>query len=63
MLLKKNQDGNIKERTVAGGNKQQTYIPKEYSITESVILTSIMDAKENRDVAVIEPPTRSFRRV
>ena len=56
MLLKKNQDGNIKGRKVAGGNKQQTYIPKEDSITESIILTSIMDSKENRYVEVIETP-------
>ena len=29
IFLKKKRDGNINERTVAGGNKQHKYIPKE----------------------------------
>ena len=50
MLLNKKQHGKIKGRTVAGGNKQRTYIPKEDASsptvsTETVLLTSIVDAK------------------
>jgi hypothetical protein len=61
MFLKKKRDGKIKGRTVAGGNKQQDYITKEESssptvATESVLLTSIIDAEEGRDVAVIDIP-------
>jgi hypothetical protein len=61
MFLKKKRDGKIKGRTVAGGNKQRDYITKEESssptvATESVLLTSIIDAEEGRDVAVIDIP-------
>ena len=60
-FLKHKRDGKIKVLTVAGGNKQQIYITKEDSSsttfsTESVILTSIVDAEENRDVTVIDIP-------
>jgi hypothetical protein len=51
MFLKQKRDGNIKGRTVAGGNKQQDYILKEDAssptvTTESVLLSCIIDAKE-----------------
>jgi hypothetical protein len=51
MFMKQKQSGEIKGRTVAGGNKQQGYIEKEDSssptvATESVILTSVIDAEE-----------------
>ena len=50
MFIKQNLDGNIKERTVSGGNKHFMYIPKEDDsyptvITESVILTIIVGTK------------------
>jgi hypothetical protein len=56
MFLEQKQDGNIKGRTVAGGNKQQDYISKEDAssptvATESVLLSCIIDAEEERDVA------------
>jgi hypothetical protein len=46
---------------VAGGNKQRDYISREDAssptvTTESVLLTCILDAKEERDVAVIDIP-------
>jgi hypothetical protein len=61
MFLKEKRDGKIKGRTVAGGNKQRNYISKEdvsspTVTTESVLLSCIIDAKENRDVAVIDIP-------
>ena len=51
----------IKGRTVAGGNKQREYIDKEDAssptvATESVILTSVVDAVEERETAVVDVP-------
>jgi hypothetical protein len=53
--------GNIKGRTVAGGNKERDYFSKEYAspptvATESVLLSCIKDAEEHRDVAVVDIP-------
>ena len=61
MFLKEKRDGKIKGRTVAGGNKQRDYIPKEDAssptvATESVLLSCIIDAEERRDVAIIDIP-------
>jgi hypothetical protein len=61
MFLKEKRDGKTKGRTVAGGNKQRGYIPKEDAssptvATESVLLTCIIDSEEGRDVAVIDIP-------
>jgi hypothetical protein len=51
MFLKQKRDGNIKGRTVAGGNNQRDYVSKEDAISptvamESVLLSCIIDAKE-----------------
>ena len=61
MLLKVKCDRKIKGRTVAGGNKQHNYISKEDTssltvTTESILLTCIIDAEEERDVTVIDIP-------
>jgi hypothetical protein len=61
LFLKMKRDGTIKGRTVAGGNKQRHYIHKEDATsptvaTESVLLTAIIDAFEQRDVAVVDIP-------
>jgi hypothetical protein len=61
MFLKEKRDGKIKGRTVAEGNKQRDYISKEDAssptvATESVLLLCIIDAEEERDVAVIDIP-------
>jgi hypothetical protein len=49
MFLKQKRDGNIKGRTVAGGNNQRDYIYKEDAsspnvATEAVLLSCIIDA-------------------
>jgi hypothetical protein len=61
LFLKEKRDSSIKGRIVAGGNKQRDYVPQEDSssptvATESVLLTCIIDADEERDVAVIDIP-------
>jgi hypothetical protein len=61
MFLKEKRDGSLKGRTVAGGNKQRDYISNEDASlptvkTEAVLLSCITDAKEERDVTVIDIP-------
>jgi hypothetical protein len=61
IFLKQKRDEKIKGRTVAGGNKQRGYIFKEDAsslavATESVLLSCIIDAEEERDVAVVDIP-------
>ena len=61
IIMKQKRTGEIKGRTVAGGNKQRGYIDKEESssptvATESVILTSIINAEAGRETAVIDIP-------
>jgi hypothetical protein len=61
MFLKEKRTGDIKGRTVAGGNKQRDFLTKEEVssptvATESVLLTCIIEAEERRDVATIDIP-------
>ena len=61
LFLKEKRDGTVKGRTVAGGNKQRDYIGKEEASsptvsTEAVVLTSVIEASEDRDVATIDIP-------
>jgi hypothetical protein len=61
IFLKEKRTGEIKGRTVAGGNKQRDFISKEEAsspivATKSVLLSCIIDADEGRDVAVIDIP-------
>ena len=61
MFLKQERDGKIKGCTVAGGNKHRDFISKEEAIsptvaTKSVMLTVLIKAQENIDVAVIDIP-------
>ena len=61
MFLKRKQCGKIKGRGCADGRKQRVYIAKEDSTaptvsTEAVFLTPMIDALENRDVAVLDVP-------
>ena len=61
MFVVKKRDGKTKARVVAGGNMQRDYLTKEESSsptvsTEAVLLTSIIDAHERRDVVVIDIP-------
>jgi hypothetical protein len=59
MFLKEKRDGKIKGRTVAGGNKQRDYIPKEDASSptvaiESASLSCIIDTEAEREVALID---------
>jgi hypothetical protein len=62
LFLKEKRSGEIKGRTVAGGNKQQRdFISKEDASsptvsTEAVLLTAVIAAEEGRDVAVVDIP-------
>ena len=61
MFLKRKRCGKIKGRRCADGWKQRAYIAKEESTaptvsTEAVFLTAVIDASENRDVAVLDVP-------
>ena len=61
MFLKKKRNGSIKGRGCADGRKQRLYTAKEDASSptvaiESVMLSSVIDAKENRDVATVDIP-------
>jgi hypothetical protein len=61
MFLKQKRDGKIKGRTMVGGSKQRDYISKEDASSpkvamESVLLSCIIDAEEERDVSVVDIP-------
>ena len=61
MFLKRKRCGKIKGRRCADGRKQRVYIAKEESTaptvsTEAVFLTAIIDAMENRNIAVLDVP-------
>ena len=61
MFIVKKRTGEIKARTVAGGNSQRGHVTKEESSlptvsTKAVLVTSIVDALEERDVAVVDIP-------
>ena len=54
LLLARQSDDSIKGRMVANGSKQRSYTDKDTvtsptCATESLLLTSLTDAKENRD--------------
>ena len=61
LFLKQKRNKSIKGRLFAGGNKQRSNIDKEDATSptaelESVLLTSTIDATEERDFAVIYIP-------
>jgi hypothetical protein len=61
VFVKKKRAGQIKAHKVAGGNKQRDFINKENASSptvamESVLLTSLVDAQENCDVAIVDIP-------
>ena len=65
MFLKQKRDQSIRGRMAAGGNKQRGHIDKTdanspTAALESVLLTSTIDAKEGRDVAIIDIPNSFF---
>ena len=61
LFLKQNRDQTIKGRMVAGGNKQRNHIDKTNATSptaalESILITATIDAREGRDVAVVNTP-------
>ena len=61
VFVKKKRTGQIKAHKVAGGNKQRDFISKENASSptvamESVLLTSLVYAQENREVAIVDIP-------
>ncbi len=68
MFVVKKRTGKYKARLVAGGNKQRDYLSKEEASsptvsTESVLLTAIIDAKENHNVAIVDIPNAFIQTV
>jgi hypothetical protein len=68
VFVKKKRSGVIKARKVAGGNKQRDFISKESAssptvATESVLLTSMIDSLEGRDVAIVDIPNAFIQTV
>ena len=68
MFLKRKCCGKIKGRGCADGRKQRTYIAKDESTAptvsaEAVFLIAVIDALENRDVAVLDAPVHSCRQI
>jgi hypothetical protein len=61
IFVEQKRDGKIKAWKVIGGNKQCSYITKENVSSpavsaEAVMLTCIIDAAEDRDIAVVDIP-------
>jgi hypothetical protein len=61
IFVEKKRDGTIKAGKVIGGNKQRDYITKEDvsspTVTaEAVMLSCVINAQEDRDVAVVDIP-------
>jgi hypothetical protein len=68
VFVKKKRTGQIKVCKVAGGNKQRDFISKENASSptvamESVLLTSLVDAQENRDIAIVDIPNAFIQMV
>jgi hypothetical protein len=66
IFIEEKQDGKIKARKVVQGNKQQDYITKEdvsspMILAESVMLTCMINALEDQDIAVIDIPNAFFQ--
>ena len=61
IFLEEKKSGVVKGRLVINGAMQRGHLTKEEAslptaFTESIILTSIVDAKEGRDVATVDIP-------
>ena len=61
MFLKRKRSGKIKARGFADGRPQRAYIPQEDAraptvSTEAVFMTAVIDAMENRTVAIVDIP-------
>ena len=65
IFLTEKRDGRIKARTVADGSKQRLWMTKEEAASptvdlKSLFLSAVLDAKEGREVAVIDIPNDAF---
>lgn len=65
-FIKMKSNGTLKDPLLLSGNVQQDYISKEEASSptayaESVIITCIIDAKEERDVAIADMPNAFFQ--
>jgi hypothetical protein len=61
IFLTEKQDGTVKARTCANGSTQRAYIPREEATsptasTESILMTAVIDAKQERDVMTLDVP-------
>ena len=61
MFLTEKRDGSIKGRTCANGSTQRSYISKDEAssptaATESMLLTTAIEAKEERDAMTLDVP-------
>ena len=61
LFLVEKRDGKIKARFVANGSSQRAYMGREQSasptvMTESIMITSVIDAKQKRDVMTCDIP-------
>ena len=61
IFVEQKRDGKIKASKVIGGDRQQDYITKEDVSSpkvsaEAVMLTCVIEAQEDRDVAVVDIP-------
>ena len=61
IFLTEKKDGRIKARTCANGSIQHAYIPKDDAVspttsTESILITSTIEAKQNTDVITADIP-------
>ena len=61
IFLTEKRDGCIKARNVADGSKQRAWMSKEEATSptvalELVLLSAVIDAKEDREVAVVDIP-------
>ena len=59
IFIKEKRDGTLKGRTCANGRKQCGHVKKEDAASptvslETVLLTCVMEAKEERDIAIID---------
>ena len=60
-FLNEKRDCTMKARTCANGSAQRSYVPKEEAAiptvsTQSVLITGVIDAKQGRDVMIIDMP-------
>ena len=66
MFLKRKRSGKVNARGCADGRPQRAYIPQEDAraptvSTEAVFMTAVIDAMENRTVAVVDIPGAFMR--